>query len=90
MATLTLILSQQVGRTVVDKTGLNGRYDFTLEYGLEPNVRGRAEGAEPAPSADGLPSVFTALQEQLGLKLEPQKRTVEFLVIDHAEKLSEN
>ncbi len=54
MASLALILSQQVGRTVTDKTGLTGRYDFTLEYALEPNGRGRTEGAEPAPSADGL------------------------------------
>jgi len=90
MASLALILSQQVGRTVVDKTGLSGRYDFTLEYALEPNGRGRSEGAEPAPSTDGLPSVFTALQEQVGLKLDSQKGSVEFLVVDHAEKPSEN
>jgi uncharacterized protein (TIGR03435 family) len=90
MATLTLILSQQEGRTVVDKTGLNGRYDFTLEYALEPSGRGRSEGAEPAPSTDGLASVFTALQEQIGLKLDSQKGSVEFLVVDHAEKLSAN
>jgi uncharacterized protein (TIGR03435 family) len=80
MATLTLILSQQVGRTVVDKTGLSGRYDFTTEYALESAGRGRSEGGEPVQSPDGLPSIFAALQEQFGLKLESQKEPVEFLV----------
>jgi uncharacterized protein (TIGR03435 family) len=86
MATLTLILSQVVGRTVVDKTGLTGRYDFTLQYTPE---RARREG-EAASNPDGLPSIFTALQEQLGLKLESQKGPVEFIVVDHAEKPSGN
>jgi uncharacterized protein (TIGR03435 family) len=90
ISTLTLILSQQVGRTVVDKTGLSGRYEFTLEYGLERAGGGRSEEREPAPNPDGLPSVFTALQEQVGLKLESQKGPVEFIVVDHAEKLSGN
>jgi uncharacterized protein (TIGR03435 family) len=90
MATLTLILSQEVGRKVVDKTGLSGRYDFTLEYSLERAGRGGPEGAEPTPNSDGLPSVFTALQEQIGLKLESQKGPDEFIVVDHAEKLAEN
>jgi uncharacterized protein (TIGR03435 family) len=84
LATLTLILSQVVGRTVVDKTGLTGRYDFTLQYTPE-RVRRGAEG-EAAGNVDGLPSIFTALQEQLGLKLESQKGPVEFIVVDHAEK----
>jgi uncharacterized protein (TIGR03435 family) len=90
MSVLTLILSQQLDRTVVDKTGLNGRYDFSLEYERERVGRGVVEGREPAPNPDGLPSIFIAVQEQLGLKLESQKGPVEFLVVDHADKPSEN
>jgi uncharacterized protein (TIGR03435 family) len=86
LSTLTLILSQQVGRTVVDKTGLTGRYDFSLEYAIDRTGRGNPETSEPSPDPDGLPSVYTALQEQLGLKLESQKGPVEFIVVDHAEK----
>jgi uncharacterized protein (TIGR03435 family) len=97
--TLVHLLSQQLGRTVVDKTGLTGKYDFTLQWTPDESQGGalRApEGGGPSP-ADGAappessgPSIFTALQEQLGLKLESQKGTVETIVIDHVEKPSEN
>jgi bla regulator protein BlaR1 len=90
MSVLTLILSQTVGRPVVDKTGLGGRYDFSLEYAPERVGTGAAEGREPAPNSDSLPSIFTALQEQLGLKLESQRGPVEFIVVDHAENPSAN
>jgi len=50
--------------------------------------RGVLEGREPASNPDDLPSIFTALQEQLGLKLESQKGPVEFIVVDHAERPS--
>jgi Protein of unknown function (DUF3738) len=60
----------------VDETGLSGRYDFTLEYALESAGSGRSEGGEPVQSPDGLPSIFTTLQEQVGLKLESQKEAV--------------
>jgi uncharacterized protein (TIGR03435 family) len=90
MSVLSLVLSQVLGRTVVDKTGLSGRYDFSLEYMPERVGRGVAEGRELAPDSDGLPSIFTAVQEQLGLKLESQKGPVEFIVVDHAEKPSAN
>jgi uncharacterized protein (TIGR03435 family) len=90
MPSLTLVLSQQLDRPVVDKTGLTGRYDFSLEYALERTGRGVVEGREPAPDPDGLPSIFTAVQEQLGLKLEPQKGPIAFIVVDHAEKPSAN
>jgi len=59
------LLSQQLGRTVLDKTGLAGNYDFTLKSG--PNGNGD--------------SIFDAIQEQLGLKLESQEGPVEVLVI---------
>ena len=90
VSVLALILSQQLGREVVDKTGLNGRYDFSLEYTSERAGIGVTEGREPQPNPDGLPSVFEAVQEQLGLKLESQKGRVELLVVDHAEKPGEN
>jgi uncharacterized protein (TIGR03435 family) len=64
-------LSQLSGLPCVDRTNLTGNYDISLEYNadLDPNSQ--------------LPSLFTALQESLGLKLEPQKVPVDFLVIDH-------
>jgi bla regulator protein blaR1 len=87
-------LSQQVGRTVLDRTGLTGKYDFTLEFdpdGLAP-MAGPAQSGQPgAPPPDsGKPSLFTAVQEQLGLKLESQKAPVSVVVIDHIEAPSPN
>ena len=89
-------LAREVGRQVVDKTGLQGNYDFTLRFTSEqrlgppggPGGPG-ASGDAPPPDSSG-PSVFTALQEQLGLKLEPQKGPVELLIIDSIEKPSAN
>lgn len=74
---------------------MKGRYDFTLEWTREesPALRGDASRQnidnQPALDVSG-PSLFTAIQEQLGLKLQPQKGPVEILVIDHIEKPSEN
>ena len=78
MARLAAYLADisETGRPVVDKTALNGAYGFTLEFSL-------TEG-------DGRPSVFSALEDQLGLKLKPAKDPVEFLVIDHIERPSAN
>jgi uncharacterized protein (TIGR03435 family) len=76
-------LGRSVGRVVVDKTGLDGRFDLTLKFVSDDAVSAGTD----APSG---PSVFTALQEQLGLKLEPEKGPVEILVIDHIELPSEN
>jgi len=78
MAMLAINLANQLGRTVVDKTGLSAKYDFTLEW-----------TSEVGPASDG-PSLFTALQEQLGLRLESQKGVVKMVVIDRVEKPSEN
>ena len=69
---------QDIGRLVVDKTGLATPYDFTLDWFVST-----------ATDATG-PSLFTALQEQLGLRLEPAKGPVEVLVIDHIERPSAN
>jgi uncharacterized protein (TIGR03435 family) len=79
---LQLSNSGGLGREVLDKTGLTGTYDFNLHW---------APGTDGAPPPDSNePGLFTALQEQLGLKLEPQKAPVEMLIIDRAEKPSPN
>lgn len=67
-------LTRPAGRLVLDKTGLEGPYDFTLEYAPEPSA------AEP--TLNEKPSLFTALQEQLGLKLEPAEAPVSVVIIE--------
>ena len=79
-----------IDRPVVNRTGIAGIFDFHFEYTPERRlVIGDSTDAPAAPVSDG-PSIFTALQEQLGLKLQPAKDPGEFLVIDHVEKPSEN
>jgi uncharacterized protein (TIGR03435 family) len=94
MSMLADRIAREVGRNVVDKTGLEGRYDFTLHWTSDRQAlsAGPADGGPgPAPSANSSgPSIFTALQEQLGLKLESQKGPVETLTIESVEKPSEN
>ena len=82
-------LSQNVGRKVINRTGLSGDFDFTCEFAAveEPTSQSGAD----ASADSSLPStIFTALQEQLGLKLESQNGPVDVLVIDHVEQPSEN
>jgi bla regulator protein BlaR1 len=86
-------LAYLLGRPVNDKTGLSGNYDYTLAY--TPDAAQAAAvgppGADAAPPPDpNGPSIFTALQEQLGLRLESAKGPVEVLVIDHAERPDAN
>jgi bla regulator protein BlaR1 len=90
MNTFVRLLSQQLGRTVLDKTGLAGNYDVELQW-TQDNIPASMMGPDgnPTPEISG-PSVFTAIQEQLGLKLESQKGPVEVLVIDHVEPASAN
>jgi uncharacterized protein (TIGR03435 family) len=91
-------LAQQLGRPVVDKTGLTGDYDFTLTWTPQPGEGGAMfagpggpGGPEgPPPSDPDGPSIFAAIQEQLGLKLESDKGPVEILVLDQVEKPTEN
>lgn len=78
MDQLTGFLGNKLGRVVLDKTGLHGSYDFTFEWDSE----------QAADSTT--PTMFTGLQEQLGLRLETQKGAVEVLVVDKAERASEN
>jgi uncharacterized protein (TIGR03435 family) len=86
MDVLAAQLSARTGRSVVDRTGLSGRFDLDLEFAPQPV---RSDGSDPSlgdrPSSEA-PSIFTALQEQLGLKLEPQKGPVEVTVIDGVER----
>jgi uncharacterized protein (TIGR03435 family) len=91
MSLLTPMLSRLLGRTVVDKTGLTGKYDLDIEWTFDEAIVLQLPPDVPKPVSDGSgPSIFTALQEQLGLKLESQKGPVEVLVIDRAEKPTEN
>jgi uncharacterized protein (TIGR03435 family) len=89
---------RDTGRVVVDETGLTGTYDFTLTWTPDraaasprPEVGATADTSMPSILADASgPSIFTAIQEQLGLKLEPAKGLMKTLVIDHIERPSEN
>lgn len=83
MPNFAMALATQLDRPVIDKTGFSGRFDAHLEF--EPTeVTGDAAGNSTGQS------IFTALQDQLGLKLEAQKGPVEYLVIDHLEQPGEN
>jgi uncharacterized protein (TIGR03435 family) len=84
MKHLALVLSNTLDRTVLDKTGLDGTYDFNLKWTPDE----LEAGALPPENSE--PSIFTAVREQLGLRIESQRGPVEILVIDHAEKPSEN
>jgi uncharacterized protein (TIGR03435 family) len=77
MANLARYLSDQAGRQVIDETGLSGKYDF--EFAFAPDL-GEIAG----------PSLFTAIQQELGLRLESKKGSVEAVAIDSAQKPSEN
>jgi bla regulator protein blaR1 len=105
MAQLANSLANQLGRNVIDRTGLTGDFDFELKWTPDENQPfgpkemmrgpdgpppGAPQQAGPPPSDPAGPSIFTALQEQLGLKLETQKGPVEILIIDGAERASEN
>jgi uncharacterized protein (TIGR03435 family) len=81
MASLAKALSSRVDRTVIDKTGLTGNFDLDLIWSKDES---------PDSGAETLPDIFTAIQEQLGLKLQPAKGPVETLIVDHAAMPSEN
>jgi uncharacterized protein (TIGR03435 family) len=78
------VLTLAVDRFVIDTTGISGRFNIRLTYGFDP-------GPNPSPSdIERGPSIFTALQEQLGLKLESIRGPREFLIIDHAQRPEAN
>jgi len=82
LSDLVRYLSSEVGRSIVDKTALTGRYDMRMTF--------RPAMASAADSDASGATIFTALEEQLGLKLVPAKGPVKVLVIDSVEKPSEN
>jgi uncharacterized protein (TIGR03435 family) len=77
-------MASTVGRPIIDQTGLSGFYAITFRF----QRASLAAGA--SPSVDEAPSVFTALPDQLGLKLEPATTTGQILVIDHIERPTED
>jgi len=85
MWVVAFMLTQEIGRSVIDKTGLGGKYDFELKW--TPDALRRIGDADALPEA---PALVTALQEQLGLRLESAKGPVDVLVIDHAEQPDAN
>jgi len=106
MTQLAQRLSQFLDRTVVDKTGVTGTFNFRLQFVPDRNMPGQAafagrggysgdaanpaNAANAAPPPDFGPDLFVALQEQIGLKLSSDKGPVSFLVIDSAEKPTAN
>jgi uncharacterized protein (TIGR03435 family) len=91
LAILVNMLANMLDSPVLDKTGLNGHYDFKLEWA--PDLPRRVDGSAPmlnGVTVESGPDIFMALQEQLGLKLEKKKGPAEVLIVDHAEKASEN
>jgi uncharacterized protein (TIGR03435 family) len=80
MSELTRVLAIPLSRPVVDRTGLSGTYDIRLQFTDD------IAGATPPPNS----GIFTAIQDQLGLKLESARAPVEVLVIDHVERPSGN
>lgn len=116
LSLLVSVLSHSVGRTVIDKTGLSGKYNFNLHWTPDPGMGGPMMGGPgpgpgpggpgPGPAPGGNvsigagspasapdssgPSIFTALQEQAGLKLDSEKGPVDVIVIDHVDPPSPN
>lgn len=82
MLTLSSFLAETLDRTVIDKTGLTGRYNLQVKW--------TPDDAPASDSGNAPPSIFTALQEQLGLRLQSGKGPVETLVVDHIDPPSEN
>ena len=95
MPQLSQMLSSRMGRVILDRTELTGNFDVTLEF--TPDQMPQFPGGAPPPGAPPLPpidpngpSLMTALQEQLGLKLESTKGPVEVIVIDRVEQPTED
>jgi uncharacterized protein (TIGR03435 family) len=95
MASIVRWISLQLGSTVIDKTGLTESYDYALSFAPDESMKagillpGSSGGGASPPEAEG-PSIFAALQEQLGLKLVAQKAPVDVIVIDHMEEPTAN
>ncbi|HET9401838.1 MAG TPA: TIGR03435 family protein [Candidatus Acidoferrales bacterium] len=99
MEALAAFLSSRLHRTVLDKTGLASRYEFSLNYLVDPNLVPQPGASDSedvaAPAAASIPgatgrALFSAIQEQLGLKLASARGPVEVIVIDHVERPDKN
>ena len=98
IANLIRSLSVVLGSTIADQTGLTGKYDFDLKWTPEvgsgmpsgPSDGGPAGAGNPPPPDNASPSLFTALEEQLGLKLDAKKVPTDVIVIDHRDQPSPN
>jgi uncharacterized protein (TIGR03435 family) len=90
IANLVNQLSLQLGQQVVDQTGLTGTYQYTLQFSPQGGLGGMPPPGADAASDSNTASIFTALQEQVGLKLESVKGPVDTITIDHIEEPSEN
>jgi uncharacterized protein (TIGR03435 family) len=90
MTALAGRLSPIVGRRVLDRTGLAGNFDLDLTYALDSPGPGFGPPNGLPPPAPDAPSIFTAVQEQLGLRLQSIRNPTDVLVIDHAEKPEDN
>jgi uncharacterized protein (TIGR03435 family) len=96
MEQLASSLSQYAGRIVVDHTGMSGSFDYELRFAHDPSLRGRGPGGgvpgpePPTPQDPGAGSLFAAVQEQLGLKLDAQRAPIDVVVIDSARQPPEN
>ena len=83
---LVATLQPELGRPVIDKTGLDGYYDYTLEFRLE-GANAAPPGQQPPPPSDSdAPELVTAVEEQLGLKLTAKRAPVDVVVVDSGEK----
>jgi uncharacterized protein (TIGR03435 family) len=96
LANLARNLAGPAGRPVFDKTGLTGTYDLTLEYAREQNLSASVPGDSPSGSAvvttadPGGPSILSAVEDQLGLKLVPSRGPMQVVVIEHMDKPDAN
>jgi uncharacterized protein (TIGR03435 family) len=91
LARMAQFLATALGRPVIDRTGLGGRYDLSLLWDDAPIRQGDVPGLDaPAAAGDDRGSIFSAIQDQLGLRLEPQRTAVEVIVVDRIERPSQN
>jgi uncharacterized protein (TIGR03435 family) len=84
------LLGLMMDRPVIDRTGLPGKYKVYLEFAVDQSTPGALEFPTPPSDLPPAPSIFTVVEQQLGLKLQATKGPREFLVIDHVERPSEN
>lgn len=90
LADILALVPDLGGRTVVDQTAITGNYDFELKFAVNIGPKGPATGDDSAASTDTAVSVFTALQDQLGLRLESTKGPVDMYTVQHIEQPTEN